>query len=82
MDRVLALLLGLPAALLLVKYRRQVGDLIGPIDFAERFLGAGGTYTFVLLLALTTFILSLMYAFGTLQEILSGPFGQIFGKKS
>ncbi len=81
MDRVLAILLGLPAALLLVKYRRQVGDLIGPVSFAESFFGPGGTYTFVLLLALLTFILSLMYAFGTLQEILTGPLGQIFGAK-
>lgn len=81
MDRILAFVLGLPVALLLVKYRRQVGDMIGPIDFAERYLGAGGTYVFVLILALATFILSLMYAFGTLQEILSGPFGQIFGRK-
>ncbi len=81
MDRILSLLLGVPASLLLVKYRRQVGDLIGPVSFAESFFGAGGTYTFVILVALVTFVLSLMYAFGTLQEILSGPFGQIFGAK-
>lgn len=81
MDRVLSILLGLPAALLLVKYRKQVGDMIGPVDFAERFFGSGGTYTFVLLLALATFILSLMYGLGTLQEIFSGSLGQIFGTK-
>ena len=69
MDRFLTLLLGLPIAILLTKYRRNVGDFIGPVDFAERYLGGGGTYTLVLLIALAVFILSLMYGFGTFQQI-------------
>jgi hypothetical protein len=79
MDRFLSLLLGLPAAILLVKYRRSVGDFIGPVDFAERYLGSGGTYTLVLIIALAVFIFSLMYGFGTLQQITGGVSETFFG---
>lgn len=78
MDKFLALVLGLPAALLLVRYRREIGDAVGPIDFAERYLGSGGTYNLVLIVALAVFILSLMYALGTLQPLLQGTLGQFF----
>ena len=76
MDRILAIILGLPAALLLVYYRRSVGDFIGQIDFAEKYLG--GTYNLVLILALLVFIGSLMYAFGTLQTLLGSTVGGYF----
>ncbi len=78
MDKFLAIILGLPAALLLVKYRRQVGDAVGPIDFAEQYLGSGGTYNLVLIIALLVFILSLMYGLGTLQPLLQGTLGKFF----
>ncbi len=78
MDKFLALILGLPAALLLVKYRREIGDAVGPIGFAEQYLGSGGTYNLILLIALAVFILSLMYALGTLQPLLQGTLGQFF----
>lgn len=72
MNRFVVLLLGLPAFILLIKYRRNVGDFIGPVDFAERYLGGGGTYSLVVIIAFMVFVLSLMYAFGTFQEIFGG----------
>ena len=72
MNKLLALLLGLPTFILLIKYRRNVGDFIGPVDFAERYLGGGGTYSLVVIIAFMIFVLSLMYAFGTFQEIFGG----------
>ncbi|MCX6733992.1 MAG: hypothetical protein NTX63_04240 [Candidatus Peregrinibacteria bacterium] len=72
MNKLLSLLLGLPTAILLIKYRRNVGDFIGPVDFAEKYLGSGGTYSLVIIIAFAVFVLSLMYAFGTFQEIFGG----------
>ncbi len=72
MNKLLSLFLGLPIAILLIKYRRNVGDFIGPVDFAERYLGSGGTYSLVIIIAFMVFVLSLMYAFGTFQEIFGG----------
>lgn len=78
MDRFLVIILGCPAAFLILYYRRAVREFIGNVDFAEKFLGAGGTNTFVVLLGILTFILSLMYGFGTLQSMLIGSFGRFF----
>ncbi|MDP2720543.1 hypothetical protein COY05_05250 [Candidatus Peregrinibacteria bacterium CG_4_10_14_0_2_um_filter_38_24] len=78
MDRFLAIALGCPAAFLILYYRRAIREFIGNVDFAESFLGAGGTNTFVVLLGILTFILSLMYGFGALQSLLIGSFGRFF----
>jgi hypothetical protein len=66
-------------ALLIMKFRRPIKEFIGNIGFAEKYLGMGGTNTFIVLLAMLLFIGSLMYATGTLQSLLQGFFGSFFG---
>jgi hypothetical protein len=72
------LLFGIPAAFLLMIYRAQLKQYTGDIDFAEKYLGAGGTYTFFVLLGLAVFVISVMYAFGTFQEIFQATLGHLF----
>lgn len=78
MDRFLVAIIGIPAAFLMVYFRYEIKNFFGEVSFAEKFFGMGGTHTFILLLALAVFILSLMYAFGTLQEFLKSTLGAFF----
>ena len=68
-----------PIAYLMLKYRRAVKEFTGDIGFAERIFGMGGTNTFIIIFALVVFILSLMYALGTLQSVFSSLLGPFFG---
>ena len=79
MNRALVFVFGVAATILLLKYRRNVGDFIGPVSWAEQYLGGGGTYTLVVIISVATFVLSTMYAFGTLQAFLGGAVGPLFG---
>ena len=78
MDRFLAIVLGCPAAFLILYFRRAIREFIGNVDLAEKYLGTGGTNTFVVLIGILTFILSLMYGFGALQAFMIGSFGRFF----
>lgn len=78
MDRFLVILIGWPLAFLILKYRRPIKEFIGDVGFAERFLGAGGTNTLVVILGFLVFVLSLMYALGTIQAFVRNTFGMFF----
>lgn len=78
MDRFLVAIIGMPIAFIIIYYRRPIKEFTGDIGFAEKYLGAGGTNTFIVILGVLTFILSLMYALGTLQELLQGTLGRFF----
>lgn len=78
MDRLLALIIGIPISFLLLRYRRAVKEFMGDVSFAERFLGAGGTNTLIIIIGILVFIGSLMYALGTLQAFFAGSLGRLF----
>lgn len=78
MDRILVFIFGIPLAVLVMIYRYQLKQFTGDIDWAEKHLGSGGTYNLFILLGLIIGVLSVMYAFGTLQEIWTGTFGRFF----
>ncbi len=78
MDRFLVVIIGFPLALLILKYRRPIKEFVGEIGFAEKFLGMGGTNTFIVLIGILVFFLSLMYALGTLQSLLKNTLGGFF----
>lgn len=64
---------------LLIVYRERVKGQVGTIGFAESYLGPGGTYTFLLILGVLTFIGGLMWATGTLQTWFFENLGRFFG---
>jgi hypothetical protein len=78
MDRILVGLIGIPLGALMMIYRYQIKQFTGNIAFAEQYLGSGGTYNLFILIGMAISILSLMYAFGTIQELFYNTFGRLF----
>lgn len=60
-------ILGLIASYYMVKFRGQIGDMLGRVDFAEKFLGS--TYNLVVLVAIGIAFVSLLFIFG-MQDLL------------
>ena len=69
----------IPLGIVIVVKSAQIGDFIGEIDFAENFMGAGGTYNFIKLFGLATTILSIIWLTGDLPAFLQGTLGKFFG---
>ncbi len=78
MDRVLAFILGVPLGFLIMIYRYKLKQLTGDVAWAEQYLGSGGTYNLFILIGLAVTILSIMYAFGSLQDLAAGTIGVFF----
>lgn len=78
MDRFIVGFIGVPLGFLIMIYRMKIREVTGPIDFAEDKLGPGGTYTLYVLIGLAVSIISVMYAFGTFQELFAASLGQFF----
>ena len=74
----LLVVLGFAVMVVMLKYRRHVKNFTGDIAWAEKYLGSGGTNTLVVIIAVLVFILSLMYALGTIQTILQSTIGKFF----
>jgi len=79
MFRFFVAVLGFVLMLVILKYRLKIKDFIGDIAFAEKYLGSGGTFTLLILIAIGVFFLSLMYALGTLDTFVIGVIGRFFG---
>ena len=58
------MIIGIPVGFLMLRYYRKIVDNIGTIGFAEKYLGAGGTYTFIRLVAIFIIIFSFVYPLG------------------
>ena len=65
-------LIGCILSILLIIYRGKVIHFIGPIAWAERRLGGGGTYTLLVLVGVFGFIFSLMYMTNSFDWIFGG----------
>ena len=63
---------------LMLKYRGHVKQFTGDIDFAEIYLGTGGTNTLIIIIALLFFIGGLMHVTGTLDSLVQNTFGGLF----
>lgn len=72
-------LTGIVCSFLILIYRVPIKRFIGPIEWAERRLGPGGTYTALLLVAIVMFFVSIMIMTNTL-DILLGPLAMFFRK--
>lgn len=67
--------IGMVIGMLILIYRPQIKDFTGDVGFAEQYLGAGGTWTFLIIVGVAIFFFSLMWATGSLQSFL-GNFAQ------
>ena len=77
--RIFVGLIGCALAVLLIVYRVRVHDFIGQIGWAERHLGAGGTYTLLLLVGVFMFFFSLMYMTDSFNVLFGGINVDFFG---
>lgn len=66
-------------SLLILIYRVPIKHFIGQVEWAERYFGPGGTYTFLLFVSAFLFFLSLMIMTGTLDFIFGGFLKEFFG---
>ncbi len=71
-------LVGMLLGILILVYRPYLKNFTGDIGFAERYLGSGGTWTFFIILGVSFFVLSLMWATGSLQSFLAGGVSRFF----
>jgi len=52
-------------AIIIIKFREKIVRMIGKNEWAERYLGQGGTYTFWILFALLIIFIALIWMVGT-----------------
>lgn len=78
MSRYVIGLLAMVGGFLMLVYRSKVKDLVGDIGFAEKYIGVGGTWTFLILLGIGFFIFGLMWITGTFQSGVGGFLEGIF----
>lgn len=69
--RIVLGLLGCTLSILLIVYRVPVRGFIGQINWAERKLGPGGTYSLLVIIGIVMFFFSLVY--------MTDSFGLLFG---
>jgi len=79
MNKYLVILIFWSLAFVILRFRRKIKEFTGDIAFAEKYLGSGGTNTLIVIIGVLVFILSLMYAVGTLQGITNALLGPFFG---
>jgi len=58
------MIIGVPLGFAIIKYNEKIGGMIGDIGWAERTLGAGGTYLFLKILGIVILIFSFIYPLG------------------
>lgn len=78
MSRYVIGLLAMIGGFLFLIYRVKIKDFVGDIGFAEKYLGVGGTWTFLIMLGIGSFIFGLMWMTGTFQSGVGGFLGSIF----
>jgi len=61
-----------------LRWRKEFHEWIGPIGWAEKFFGAGGTHTALILTSILLIIGSVMHLFGGLGPALGGVLFRFF----
>lgn len=65
-------ILAIVGAFLLIKYRQKVVGLTGKFAWAEKYLGTGGTYNLMVIIAIILFFWGVAKMTGT-TDVLLGP---------
>lgn len=62
--KILVLIATIFIAMLIIRYRERIVRMVGKNEFAERYLGNGGTYTFWILFALLLIVIAAVWLIG------------------
>lgn len=68
-------LLAIAAAFFLIKYREKIVELTGKFAWAEKYLGSGGTYNLMVILAIIFFFWGIAAVTGTTHLFLAPIMG-------
>ena len=79
MEQIIVGIIGIPLGFVMLKYTTQIKDFVGNIDWAEKHLGSGGTYTLLKIIAVLVSVLSFLYMVGSLQLMIVSFFGPLSG---
>lgn len=71
-------IIGILLAFAMVRWRKQIIQFTGSWGWAERFLGPGGSYSGVVLVAIILFIFSLLKLAGKLSSVVNNSIGKLF----
>ncbi len=71
-------IVGMVLGFCLLVFRPQIKRFVGRIDFAEQYLGMGGTWTALAIFGIALFVFSLMWATGTIQGFFNNNLSQFF----
>jgi len=61
----LALIASVWLCVMIIRYRERIVRFVGKSEMAERYLGAGGTYTMWILIAIIVVIFAVVWLVGT-----------------
>lgn len=64
LSKILVTLMGLGSGVLILRYSRQVTQFTGKFDWAEKYLGHGGTHTAIRLFGAVLTFVFILYPFG------------------
>lgn len=67
--KILVLIIGAPLGFWFVRNRARVVETVGKMEWAERYLGNGGTYNVWLLIGTLLAVGSILYFFGLLPGV-------------
>jgi len=82
LNKILILIIFFPAGIMITKYALYiVNEWTGTWEWAERYLGAGGSYNACKILGIMVSVLSILYATGSLEYMIQSTIGTwgIFG---
>jgi len=61
----------------MIIYSNRIVNFTGEIPFAEKWIGGGGTYTFIKLLGLAITILSFIWIAGGMGDLFGATIGKV-----
>jgi len=70
LSKIIVSIILISCGLLLVWKTEPIKRFTGSFDFAEKYLGSGGTYTFLKLCGIIVMIFTFMWLTGTLEKII------------
>lgn len=71
-------IIGITIGILVVMYNRDIVRIVGTSGWAEKYLGAGGSYSMWQLIGLLIIVLTILYVTDTLDKVLGSTVGAIF----
>ncbi len=77
--RIILGFIGVVVGALVTIKSESIYQMFGSVDWAERFLGGGGSHTFYKLLGILVVLISFLVMTGLIENVLLAIFGSLLG---